>query len=955
MRKFRSITSASDANLYIGPFGEIVVDDSGQLRIQDNVTAGGHLVIADTGNIAFVNSTISTTDVASNIVINSNRLTVTNAIGIGNLVISNNNLYASSNVLSVAAGDHSFVFRDVSEGFNQGTGAIFKFDNIQNSNGPTFETWYGEVGNPFDPPGQHSLDIRASSNAAVNYIELASHDWNNYVGLNSEVVFINTNWNVDPEQFWSFDKFGTFVVTKQGLIGSHYGSSGIYLKDSNVEIFSTNQNNNLQFGLFIEDGDFRFGGNIVPSSNVMYDLGTPENQWRHLYVSSDTIYIGGTPLTVTNGELTVDGNPIAGGTSVPYLTVTNKAIVIPAISAADETEFVAVEGSGAVDNIDTGIGLSRGFGTDAKLFNVYSDYPSPEGTEWNSDGWDNLTDLNLREYYSFSWATGFRIGNQVLTKNYIMRDVANSTYYKINFTAWGQNSNGTFSYVRQQVDPVTGEDIGLPVTFEKTVNDNSFDDVSAQVHITRGGGGGIWNAVTETGWQDFYYNNRDVAPRGTAWNSDGWGNLLDYKTREYIPFADVYNNVNNIVGAELVMHDTVNDNYYKITFSDWITDGNAFSYTRWLISDPAIFVKEDYGDQVDVFIPDDGEGAGIGITRDNNGGIYNPYREGEWDSDISPAGTVWNIDGWSDLNNVTTRTYTNFYAAFGNGGLGNKVVGTECIMHIPENNTYYAIKFTSWTQNNNGGGFAYERYTIDTSKLPEGIAFPDGTVQKTAYTGGRVKSTASGGRRIEEVTGDNTVSVTEVTAGIIQTATIRQTSNSWDFYVNADSNLTQLYDNQNSFNYLEFSFDGGNSWIPVTFGGGSYNVYYQMVFEDNVDRPVTENDVVSYRTVSGGDPVVWWDYTTLPGGSAGFRGAIIDYHAFSGEATIIGTIHIARDSGDDHITHTETASGSTDSENDDLWNVVTEGKIRYRRMDGEAKTLKVQWIAKVFYGDEFWD
>ena len=61
------------------------------------------------------------------------------------------------------------------------------------------------------------------------------------------------------------------------------------------------------------------------------------------------------------------------------------------------------------------------------------------------------------------------------------------------------------------------------------------------------------------------------------------------------------------------------------------------------------------------------------------------------------------------------------------------------------------------------------------------------------------------------------------------------------------------------------------------------------------------------------------------------------------------------DSGEEHIAHTEVGSGTTDSENDDLWLVQNEGTISYRRIDGEAKTLKVHWTAKVFYGEEFYD
>ena len=114
-------------------------------------------------------------------------------------------------------------------------------------------------------------------------------------------------------------------------------------------------------------------------------------------------------------------------------------------------------------------------------------------------------------------------------------------------------------------------------------------------------------------------------------------------------------------------------------------------------------------------------------------------------------------------------------------------------------------------------------------------------------------------------------------------------------------------------------------------------------------------DNVYFRYKTGGQPVVWWDKDELPSGSANFRGAVIDYHAYTGEATIIGTIHIVDDDGEENVTHTEVSSGSTDSENDDLWLVQNEGTISYRRIDGESKALKIHWTAKVFYGSELYD
>jgi hypothetical protein len=53
-------------------------------------------------------------------------------------------------------------------------------------------------------------------------------------------------------------------------------------------------------------------GNIIPGANVTYSLGSATNQWKDLWVSNNTIYIGNTPITVSGGSLLTNGAAISG-------------------------------------------------------------------------------------------------------------------------------------------------------------------------------------------------------------------------------------------------------------------------------------------------------------------------------------------------------------------------------------------------------------------------------------------------------------------------------------------------------------------------------------------------------------------------------------------------------------------------------------------------------------------
>ena len=68
------------------------------------------------------------------------------------------------------------------------------------------------------------------------------------------------------------------------------------------------------------NGEIIADGDIVPKTNLGSSLGTPTRQWKSLYVSTNTIYLGGVPLTLdASNNLTVNGSRV-GATSYTDLS-----------------------------------------------------------------------------------------------------------------------------------------------------------------------------------------------------------------------------------------------------------------------------------------------------------------------------------------------------------------------------------------------------------------------------------------------------------------------------------------------------------------------------------------------------------------------------------------------------------------------------------------------------------
>jgi len=88
-------------------------------------------------------------------------------------------------------------------------------------------------------------------------------------------------------------------------------------------------------------------GNLLPSGNLIQSLGSPTKQFKDLYLSNSTIYIGSLQLKDTGGALTVTSS--GGGAAVSYARSTDKLSTFASTSSSELATVISDEtGSGSL-------------------------------------------------------------------------------------------------------------------------------------------------------------------------------------------------------------------------------------------------------------------------------------------------------------------------------------------------------------------------------------------------------------------------------------------------------------------------------------------------------------------------------------------------------------------------------------------------------------------------------
>ena len=371
--------------------------------------------------------------------------------------------------------------------------------------------------------------------------------------------------------------------------------------------------------------------------------------------------------------------------------------------------------------------------------------------------------------------------------------------------------------------------------------------------------GSIYNATAEE-------DGSTSTPYGTSWNTDGWQDLTNIKNRYYENLQSAWDgNGYKTVHFEWVMRfanpDTEQYEYYLVRFLTWDGGTNdatgAFSYVRRKLNANAFFSREDTNDEETAFVNGDQIAPNLILTRGSNGGLFNwglDPEENRWETDEnddSPYGTLWNWTGWDDLTDLKSRDFRPFQdLVYSRNWYDQQIVGREFIMWDTLNDEYYAIKFTKWTTGNYGysyPGFAYTRRKIDLEKLSAGLKFPDGTVQRTAYST-RAAGTIEAAPMLTAMNDERWINADDIGKHILLTGsttnTVRIPDTStlhWPIggtvtIVNRTGGTVYIYkenDDENGTIYGAGTSDSGTGWQLPDNGGG--NVGVLMKIEQGMD------------------------------------------------------------------------------------------------------------------------
>jgi len=242
------------------------------------------------GNITFSNTTISTSFANGNVYLSPT--------GTGTVQITGNL------ALGIPSGNISTRPSNALIGFTR-----FNTDNSQ------LETWNG---NTWITPGQATISsdiINPDGTSNVYTLSSNSTTTGVMVSINGTLQQPFTAYNIVSNNEIQFSEIPltTDVIEVRHLNFNGATVSSYELINGTTEVLLDTANVNIT-------------GNVLPTSNVAYDLGSPTLRWRTGYFSASTIDLGGSTIGVTNNAFVFTSNGVTQTLSANGVSTANTLV-----------------------------------------------------------------------------------------------------------------------------------------------------------------------------------------------------------------------------------------------------------------------------------------------------------------------------------------------------------------------------------------------------------------------------------------------------------------------------------------------------------------------------------------------------------------------------------------------------------------------------------------------------
>ena len=402
-------------------------------------------------NLTFGGGSYGNIEVAAYLL--DNTANVANLITTGGVFWANGNAYSSGN----------------------GSGT----DDVLRANVGAYQTWANTVGFVGNIDGNFGLSYFGSNIILRSTTDAATQEqiFTIFTGNTGGQISFGANGNIllngwiEPFNYAPGPKFN--VSNWDANIGTL--RTNIDTVDANVGAYQTYANATFGGGSY-SDSNVQsylgaFDGNIIPSANITYDLGSSTNRWRDLWLSGNTIHLGDATLSVVDGSIQ-SSIPLQANISASNITVSGTRIDFASGGYIEETEVLDgnLQPAGyygiAINSSDDGIVSINALDSNAAVtssvfvtnvnvqLNVANSIPGGNALSWYFDNVGNLTIpgyINYANGESITSGIGSSYGNTevaaYLTNN--TGDIAannitvSNTISALSITTSGTNGNIT--------------------------------------------------------------------------------------------------------------------------------------------------------------------------------------------------------------------------------------------------------------------------------------------------------------------------------------------------------------------------------------------------------------------------------------------------------------------------------------------------------------------------------